>query len=64
MSLRHKVRVTLDTERVTRFYEYFDGEALSGALSDLLLLLLEEYEKNPAALEDVLDKMYEKLQDA
>ena len=60
--LRREVRLKLDASSVSTFYEYFDGESLGAAVNKLLTLLIEEYEREPDTLDDVLDKMYVRLQ--
>ena len=60
--LRNKVRLSLEASRVAAFYEYFDGEHLSEAVNKLLALMLEEYEREPDGMSEILDKMYERLQ--
>lgn len=61
-NIRREVRVKLTSASVSKFYESFDGGNLGVALDNMLTLVIEEYEREPGTLSDVLDRIYERLQ--
>lgn len=61
-NIRREVRIKLTAASVSSFYEAFDGGNLGVTLDTMLTLVLEEYEREPGKLSDILDRIYERLQ--
>lgn len=61
-NIRRTVELKLTAASVSAFYEAFEGGVLGTTLDNMLTLVLEEYEREPGKLSDILDRIYERLQ--
>ncbi len=59
---REIVKLKLTSHITRKFFELFPEGVMGGAVDTLLQYLIEEAEREEGTLEEVLERMYERLQ--